>query len=132
MLVRLSALFILVPIVEIAIFLQVGDWLGTWPTVGLILLTGLVGAALAKSQGARVLRAIRGEMSAGRVPAGHLLDGLLILVGGILLLTPGLLTDIVGLLLLLPLTRNRVKSALRARMERMVRSGEVKYSVLMR
>jgi UPF0716 protein FxsA len=129
---RLFVLFVAVPLVELAVLIQIGAWLGVWPTVGLVLLTGLVGASLARSQGGRVLRAIRAEVAVGRVPAQHLLDGLLILIGGILLLTPGLLTDIAGTLLMLPPTRARLRAALRRRLEDMIRSGRLDVSVLRR
>jgi UPF0716 protein FxsA len=125
MLFRLLLLFILIPIVELALLIRIGNWLGFWPTITLVIATGALGALLARSQGARVLQEIRADLGAGRVPAGRLVDGLLVLVGGLVLLTPGLLTDIVGFLLLVPFTRNRMKATVQRRFERMVKSGEV-------
>jgi UPF0716 protein FxsA len=132
MLARLLLLFVLVPLIELAILIRIGTWLGFWPTIGLVIATGAIGAMLAKSQGGRVLRDIRGDLSAGRVPATRLLDGFLVLVGGIVLLTPGLLTDIAGLMLLLPFTRNRLKEGVRRRFERMAQSGQVSMITLIR
>jgi len=132
MIARLLLLFVLIPLLELAILIRVGTLLGFWPTIGLVVVTGAVGALLAKSQGTRVLAAIREDLAAGRVPAARLLDGLLILVGGAVLLTPGLLTDVAGLALLLPFTRSWLKMALRRRFERMIRSGEVGMITLIR
>jgi UPF0716 protein FxsA len=129
---RLLLLFVLVPLVELAILIRVGGVFGFWPTMALVVTTGALGALLARSQGTRVLRAIQHDLAAGRPPAGHLVDGFLILIGGVLLLTPGLLSDIAGLLLLLPLSRGRLKSAVRARFERMVRTGQVSLVTLIR
>lgn len=132
MLGKLLILFVGVPLLELAILVKLGTMVGFWPTIALVLVTGTVGAVLARSQGARVLRAIQAEMAAGRMPAAHLVDGLLVLVGGIVLLTPGLLTDIAGLLLLFPPTRARLRAALRRRMERMVQSGQASFTMIVR
>ena len=132
MLFRLLLLFVLLPIVELALLIRIGNWLGFWPTMALVLFTGFVGAVLARSQGAYVLGQIRTELSVGRVPAARLVDGLLVLVGGTLLLTPGLITDLVGFALLLPFSRARLKAAVQRRFERMVRSGEVGVITLIR
>ena len=132
MLARLFVLFAVVPLAELAILIHLGRAVGAWPTIGLVLLTGFMGALLARRQGLRVLGAIRTQMSVGAIPAEPLLDGLFILVGGVLLLTPGLITDSAGLLLLLPVTRRPLKRALRARLERMVRSGRAGYTFVVR
>jgi UPF0716 protein FxsA len=132
MIFRLLALFILVPLVDLAILIRVGQMIGLWPTIALVVATGTAGAFLARSQGTRVLRGIRTEMSVGQVPSSRLLDGLLVLVGGVLLLTPGLLTDLVGFLLLLPPSRERLKRGLRRRAERMILSGATSFLVVRR
>ena len=123
--IRLFLLFVVVPFIELAILVRIGSAVGFWPTMALVVANGAVGAVLARGQGIRVLNAIRNDLASGQVPAAHLLDGLFVLVGGILLLTPGLLTDLAGLSLLLPFTRNRLKRILRARMEGMIHSGRV-------
>lgn len=119
MLFRLLVLFTVVPLAELALLLQMGRWVGVGPTVGLVLVTGIAGAALARWAGASVLARIRAELASGRLPSDGLVEGALVLVGGAFLVTPGLLTDIAGLSLLFPPTRalwrNRVKAALRRR-----------------
>jgi UPF0716 protein FxsA len=129
---RLLLLFVLVPLVELAILIRLGTLIGFWPTIGLVVATGTLGAVLAKSQGLRVLQAIQADLRAGRVPTGRLMDGLLVLVGGIVLLTPGLLTDVLGIVLLLPFTRARFMAGVRRRFERMVSAGEVNVITLVR
>jgi UPF0716 protein FxsA len=129
---RLFFLFVAVPLVEMALLVRLGTWFGFWPTVGLVLATGALGAALARQQGVRIVRRIQAELAVGQMPAAHLLDGLLILIGGILLLTPGVLTDLAGLLLLAPPSRKRLKAALRGRMEGMIRSGRVNVTTIVR
>jgi UPF0716 protein FxsA len=99
------ALFIIVPALEIALFVLSGQTIGVWPTVALIITTGIIGAWLAKRQGLAVIQEAKTEFMRGRIPREAVLDGICILVGGALLLAPGFLTDIVGFLLLLPVTR---------------------------
>lgn len=132
MLVRLFFLFVLLPILELAILIRVGNAFGFWPTMALLVGTGALGALLVRSQGMRVLREIRSDLAAGRAPAGRLVDGFLVLVGGIALLVPGLLSDVFGLLLLLPFTRSRFKEGVRRRFEGMARSGRVNMITLIR
>lgn len=129
---RLLLIFILIPFLELALLIRIGNWLGFWSTIGLVLATSALGAMLALNQGARVLGQIRAELSAGRVPGDRLVDGLLVLGGGVMLLMPGFISDVAGLLLLLPLARTRLKAAVRRRFERMVRSGEVGVITLIR
>lgn len=121
MLIRLVLLFTVVPLVELTILVQLGRWMGLGATVALVLATGIAGAWLARWQGVAVLRRIQGDLAEGRMPAGALLDGALILAAGAVLLTPGLLTDLVGLALLVPplraLVRRRIGDALRRRMQ---------------
>jgi len=111
---RLLILFIIVPLVELYLLAIVGSRVGLPATILLVVLTGAWGAYLAKSQGLSILAKIQFETSAGRVPTAELLDGLLVLIGGVVLLTPGLLTDLVGFLLMVPsfraIIRNRVKA----------------------
>jgi len=102
---RLILLFILVPLLELIILIQVGRYLGFWPTVFLLLVLGLVGITLVRTQGLSAWHRIRTELAAGHPPGEALLDGLLVFAAGLLLITPGLLTDAAGLLLLLPQVR---------------------------
>lgn len=103
---RLLALALLVvPIVEIAVIVQVGHLIGFWPTVALLLLESALGAWLVKREGARAWRALQGAVRTGHLPGRELTDAALVLVGGTLLLTPGFVTDVVGFLFVLPFTR---------------------------
>ena len=132
MFLRLLALFILLPIVELAILIEVGQLIGLWPTLGIVIATGFLGAALARRQGLRTWLAIQSDLRQGLVPAGALVDGLLILIGGIVLLTPGILTDLFGFALLVPTTRNGLKRTLRTRFERAVQRGDAGVTVILR
>ncbi|MBD3377290.1 membrane protein FxsA [candidate division KSB1 bacterium] len=119
-------LFIGLPLLELAILIKLGQWMGLMSTIMLVILTGMVGAALARFQGFLVIRRIQSELQQSRMPAEQLLDGLLILIGGVVLLTPGLLTDIFGLCLLLPFTRTLFKRGLRKWFDRMIQRGETR------
>lgn len=97
--------FVLVPVVEIAVIVQVGQQIGAWPTVALLVVESLLGAWLVKREGRRTWDALRSTLAQHRTPEVPLLDGALVLVGGTLLLTPGFVTDVVGFALVLPVTR---------------------------
>ncbi len=105
MIVLLFAAFLVVPLVEIYVILQVGHVLGVVPTVGLLLGMSLLGAWLVKREGVRAWTALRRTAGSGRLPGREAADAALVLTGGVLLLTPGFVTDAVGLFLVLPLTR---------------------------
>lgn len=100
-----------VPIIEIAVFIKVGAWLGVAPTVAVIFLTALLGTALLRHQGFAVLMRVRESLAAGRFPVDEAFDGLCLLVAGVLLLTPGFVTDAIGLLLFVPPVRVLVRRA---------------------
>jgi UPF0716 protein FxsA len=123
MLLRLFLIFTLVPIIEIWLLIKVGRVIGALPTVAILLAISMTGAWLAKSQGFRIIMAIRDELAAGRLPAAHFLDGALILTGGILLLTPGFFTDFIGLFFLIPASRILLKRWLRIWLERRLQQG---------
>ena len=108
----LLLLFVLVPIAELAVILQVGDWLGLWPTLAILVADSLLGSLLMRAQGRAAWRRFTQALQAGRPPAREVLDGVLVMVGGALLLTPGFLTDAVGLTFLLPPTRALVRRLL--------------------
>lgn len=104
----LFLLFLLVPIIEIAIFIQVGGLIGLWPTLGVIILTAVAGTALVRSQGATALMEIQQSFNELRDPTRPLAHGAMIMLAGLLLLTPGFFTDFAGLLLLVPPVRDAV------------------------
>ena len=125
MLARLALLFIAAPIAELALLVWLGGLIGFWPTMGLVVVTGVAGAALARASGVKVLTQIRAEVAAGRMPVGHMLDGALVLTGGLLLLTPGLLSDIVGLALLVPGSRTLIRGIVQRKLQRLVETRRV-------
>jgi UPF0716 protein FxsA len=101
----LVILFIAVPIAELAVIIQVGEAIGVWWTIALLVVDSILGSLLMRSQGRAVWRRFNETLSSGRAPAREVGDGVLVIFGGALLLTPGFLTDIIGLLFLLPPTR---------------------------
>ena len=109
----LAALFLLTPIVEIYVLVQVGQVIGAWPTVALLLVESALGAWLVKREGRRAWDALRLAMGSGRLPGRELTDAALVLVGGTLLLTPGFVTDVFGFICVLPFTRPVARAALR-------------------
>ena len=102
---RLFLLLVLVPIIEIALFIEVGGWIGTWPTIGIVILTALVGSILLRQQGIAALTDVQGRLERGENPGRMLAEGAMILVAGVLLLTPGFFTDGMGFALLIPPVR---------------------------
>jgi len=118
--------FTVVPFIELYLLLAIGREVGFWPTVGMILLTGLIGSLLARKEGVRVFSRWQQALSQGRMPEEGLLGGLLVLVGGVLLVAPGVLTDVVGLCLLFPPTRRLVAAVVRRRLERRVAAGTLR------
>ncbi|MFB5663582.1 FxsA family protein [Alteribacillus sp. HJP-4] len=121
----LVLLLIIVPALEVGILVLAGNSLGVIPTVLLIITTGLIGAWLAKREGTQVLRTAQLQMQNGEVPSGLVLDGICILVGGVLLLTPGFLTDLLGFILIIPYTRATMKGLFQKIFERLVKNGNV-------
>ena len=126
---RLLLLFVALPAVELAQLIEIGSRIGTGATLALIVVTGMVGASLARHQGLGVLREMQQETAAGRLPTGSLVDGAILLVAGALLVTPGVLTDAFGFLCLVPGFRALAKRALFRRLERAVREGRVEMRV---
>ncbi|MBY7945583.1 membrane protein FxsA [Vibrio fluvialis] len=101
----LLILFIAVPVIEIGLFIQVGGVLGLWPTIALVLITAFVGASLVRSQGLHTLMTVQQRMQNGEIPAQQIVEGVMLAVSGVLLLTPGFMTDALGMLILLPAPR---------------------------
>ncbi|MCJ7755507.1 MAG: FxsA family protein, partial [Thermoanaerobaculales bacterium] len=114
MFLRLLLLFTIVPLIELYLLIKIGGVIGVVPTIAIVIGTGVLGAWLARWQGLAVLRRISDEMAAGRLPTDALIDGLLILVAAAVLLTPGLLTDSLGFVLLVPASRALVRKVVAA------------------
>ncbi|HYW80812.1 MAG TPA: FxsA family protein [Thermoguttaceae bacterium] len=117
MLLRLLLLFTIVPLIELSLLLWLAEQIQWGPTLGLVLLTGFLGAALARHEGLRCITRIQQKTAAGQLPGDPLLDGLMILVAGALLVTPGVLTDLVGFSLLVPGIRRIMKRSLKKRFQ---------------
>jgi len=125
MLFRLILLFTITPIIELFLLLQLSKVTSVWATVGLVLVTGITGAYLAKSQGRLIITKIRTELNEGRMPGDQLLNGLCVLVGGALLLTPGIITDIFGFTLVIPGTREIFKVFVKKILSKKLQDGSV-------
>ena len=108
----LVILFIVVPLVELYVIIQVGQWIGAWPTIALLLLDSVLGAALLRHQGRAAWRRFNQALAERRVPHREVFDGVMVIFGGALLLTPGFITDVVGLLCLIPPTRTLIRRLL--------------------
>jgi UPF0716 protein FxsA len=108
----LFLIFIVVPIAELAVIIQVGEAIGVWWTIGLLIADSILGATLMRSQGRAAWRRFNETLAAGRPPAREVLDGVLVIFGGAFLLTPGFITDIFGVIFLLPPTRAIIRRLL--------------------
>ncbi len=111
----LFLLFVMMPVLELYVLIRVGQWLGAWPTVGLVFLTAAVGISLLRHQGFSTLRIVRARLEAGELPAREMVEGLVLVVGGAMFLAPGFITDILGFTCLIPPTRRRMADFLMAR-----------------
>jgi UPF0716 protein FxsA len=103
--IKLLLAFTLIPIIELALLIEIGSYIGVIPTIFLVGITGVVGVTLARNEGLLILSKIQNKLSTGEIPTSDMIEGLLILIGGVTLLTPGVLTDITGFLLIIPFTR---------------------------
>ncbi len=121
----LILLFTVVPLLELALLLEIGRQIGVFPTIAIVIVTGVAGAFLARSQGIAVLRSVEDELNRGAMPAENIVDGAMILAGGALLLTPGLITDLAGFGCLVPFTRRLLKLWLSKKMKAVISQGRV-------
>lgn len=120
---KLLLLFTLGPLIELYLLIELGRNVGTAPTIILVLATGFFGVFLAKAQGFLALRRISESLRFGELPADELLDGVLVLVGAVLLLTPGLISDTVGFLFLIPGSRQGIKVWIRRKLKKAIENG---------
>lgn len=125
----LFLLFVVLPAVELSLLIEIGSRIGTVETLLLIVVTGMVGASLARHQGLQVLRSVEIETAQGRLPGEALADGMIILLAAALLVTPGVLTDIAGFLCLVPVTRRVFRSLLWRWFEQRVQKGRANMTV---
>ena len=109
----LFLLFVIIPVIEIAVLMHVGAWIGAWPTIGIVIFTAWLGAKNVRQQGIATLNSVQTKMAQGQMPSEEIVTGLLLLVAGVLLVTPGFVTDIFGLSLLIPQVRQSLVNAVR-------------------
>ena len=127
MLWKLILIFVLTPLVELASLVYLGTIIGVLYTVLIVVVTGIVGAVLARNQGLATLSRIRNSLEQGIIPSNELFAGALILAGGLLLLTPGIITDIIGFAVLIPQTRRIIEKCLRSLIKRRIQRREIDY-----
>lgn len=120
----LILLFVIIPTIEITIMIFTGKVIGILPTLLLILLTGVLGVAFAKREGLQTLRLAQLQLQQGQIPSEAIVDGFCILIGAILLIAPGFVTDFIGLFLLIPITRTFGKALLKNIFSRMIKNGQ--------
>jgi len=120
-------LFIIVPVTELYILIEAGKRIGTLNTISIIIFTGILGAYLVKHQGFMILRKIQNDLNEGTIPEDSLVQGVIILTGGILLLTPGFATDIAGFIFLIPVSRKVVKKYLLKWLKGKIKEGNFYY-----
>lgn len=125
MLGRLILLFLLTPAVELGLLIQVDQLIGFWPTIGLIIATGIVGSYLARREGLSTWKRLNQRLQAGELPGTELANGVIILVAGALLVTPGVLTDVIGFLGLIPPTRALIRRFLIRRFQGKIQQGSM-------
>lgn len=113
MFIRLFLLFTIVPLIELAILMKLGTIFGVLHTIALVVITGITGALLARSQGLRVVRELQESLSKGHAPTDPIIEGFLVLISAALLVTPGVLTDVIGFILVIPYTRKIVLAFLK-------------------
>ncbi|GBC63814.1 membrane protein FxsA [Desulfonema ishimotonii] len=128
MLFKLFLAFTLIPAMEIFLFIRIGQVIGIFNTFLIVILSGFAGAYLARMQGLQTLMRVRTSLEQGHVPAEELVDALIILVAGVVLLTPGFFTDTLGLLLLFPPSRFHFKRYLRYKFDQWVRQGNIRFT----
>lgn len=119
---KFLALFIIVPLLELALLIEVGKYLGVWNTIALVLITAVAGAMMMQLEGLRIWNNLQQDLLNLRMPTDNIINGVLILIGGIALLTPGIITDIIGITLLLPFTRIFYRMWLKKKFEHRVRT----------
>ncbi|MCK4502178.1 MAG: membrane protein FxsA [Desulfuromonadales bacterium] len=127
MFIKLLILFTLVPVIELYVLIEAGRQIGAAATIGMILVTGIAGAYLARSQGFDLINKIQTDLNQGKVPAQEMMDGVMILTGGLLLLTPGFCTDLFGFCLLTPVTRQFFKVWLKKWLDLKIQRGEINF-----
>jgi len=120
---RIPFLIPLIAISEIYLIIKVGGTIGLWPTVSIVMITGMTGVILLRQQGFQLLTQLNQKLSSGQSPATELIEGVALMIGGVMLITPGFLTDVSGFSLLLPWTRKLLVRKLAAVFEKQIQAG---------
>lgn len=128
MFIRLLLIFSIIPLIELALLIKVGGYLGILPTIILVAGTGIVGISLARYHGFQLISEVKRNLENGQIPADHLIEGLLLLIGAVMLLTPGLLTDTAGFLLIIPFSRRIASHFVKDRFRRWIKKNTVRFS----
>jgi UPF0716 protein FxsA len=126
MFLKLLTIFIIIPILELVLLIKLGELIGIFYTILIIFSTGVIGVWLAKNQGFIVLSKFRDSMNSGFLPGDSIVDGILILIGSAVLLTPGLITDFIGFLMLIPYTRILIREFFKKRLKFYLENGYIK------
>ncbi len=121
---KLFLIFAVIPVIELALLIKVGSIIGTMNTISIVILTAIIGAYMVKLEGLSVMSRIQKNMQEGIFPAEELIDGMMILLAGALLLTPGFFTDVIGFFMVIPVSRNFLKRIARRYIEKKMSSGE--------
>ena len=123
----LFLLFTVVPVAELYLLFEVSDIIGGWDTILLVIVTGIVGAYMARSQGLSIIMNTQKQLAQGQIPTDHIVHGFLVFIGGILLVTPGFVTDIFGLSLVFPLTRVLYINSVKKYFKNKITSGNIHF-----
>ncbi len=121
----LILLFTVMPVVELVLLIHVGTYIGAWNTVAIVIITGVAGAFMAREQGFSTLRKIQDNVNSGVMPADEIINGILILCGGIMFLAPGFITDLLGFIMLIPPARNFIKKIIEKKIQKMIREDRI-------
>ena len=121
----LILLFTVVPVVELALLIHIGGYIGAWNTAAIVILTGIAGALMARAQGFSALYRIQQNINSGIMPGDEILGGVMILCGGLFFLTPGFITDLTGFFFLVPYTRNLIKKQISRKIRKMINEGRI-------
>lgn len=122
---KLFLIFAVIPVIELALLIKVGSIIGTMNTISIVILTAVIGAYMVRSEGLGVMSRIQKNMQEGIFPAEEMIDGMMILLAGALLLTPGFFTDVIGFFMVIPVSRNFLKRIARRYIEKKMSSGKI-------
>jgi len=122
---KLFLIFAVVPLVELGILIKIGTHIGTLNTISLVILTAAIGAYMVRLEGIGVLSRIQHNIQDGQFPAEEMINGAMVLVAGALLLTPGVFTDLIGFLMVIPVSRNVIKRLIKQYLEKKISSGDI-------